>query len=163
MSYKQLKTRKARDDHNVLERGLIVKKSAICGRLALGCYNLAMNRGPRKVPLDVACLMVGVAVFLDLLNIIAELIPVVGFVIGAIIDILILGLFYVWFHHYDVKFAAGKNAGGTLIAMVLNLFPLTDMAFPLAIRVGMLAFGERKEMPAEVAQNRAVRSSRFNL
>jgi hypothetical protein len=107
--------------------------------------------------------MVGVAALLDLINIVVELIPVVGFVVGAIVDLLIFGLFYVWFHHYNIKFASGKNASGTLIALVLNLFPLTDWAFPLAIRVGMLAFKERENVPEEIAQNQVARNSGFRL
>lgn len=113
-----------------------------------------MNPGERKVPRTTAFAMIGVAVVFDLLNIAFELIPVIGFVLGLIIDLLLTGIFFVWFDHYNVKLFGPKNFKGTMLAMAANAFPLTDLAFPWAIRVSSLAFSERKEIPAEIQINR---------
>jgi len=111
-----------------------------------------MGEGERRIPNDTAILMTAIAGFLDLVSILAELIPIVGIVIGFILDMLMTGIFYLWFAHYDVKLFGNKNAAGSLIAFVLNAFPLTDLTFPWAVRVGTLAFSAKKEVPQETAQ-----------
>lgn len=98
--------------------------------------------------------MTGVAGFLDLVNILVELIPVLGAVIGFIIDIVIAAGFYVWMAHYEVKLYSAKNAPGSMVAFVMNALPITDLTFPWTIRIGSLAFTEEKEIPTN-AQTRA--------
>src|SRR4051812_7776689 len=110
-----------------------------------------MPQGERKVPNDAAMIMTGVAVFLDFINIAVELIPVVGIIVGFLVDLLIAGIFYVWFAHYEVKLYGSKNMAGSAIAFTLNALPVTDLAFPWAIRVGSLAFSEKKDAPNEAS------------
>src|SRR6185437_4988309 len=102
-----------------------------------------MNPGKRKIPLDMAVIMTTIAAFFDVLNILAELIPFVGFFIGFVLDLVMAAVFYVWFAHYDIKLFSERNAGASMIALVFNALPITDLTFPWTIRVGSLAFSAR--------------------
>jgi hypothetical protein len=105
-------------------------------------------KGARKISNDAAIFMTGIAIFLDLVAIAVEIIPVGGFVLGFVLDALIAVVFSMWFDHYHVNLW-GKNATGSFIALGMNAFPITDLTFPWAIRVGSLAFTAREEIPKE--------------
>lgn len=108
------------------------------------------QKGEKKVPKDLAWLMIGVAFFLDLLCLLAEIIPVIGTAISFAIDVLITGIFFLWLGHYDIKLFSDKNISGSFAAFILNALPLSDIAFPWVFRIGALVFTETKDAPREV-------------
>lgn len=108
------------------------------------------QKGELKVPKDLAWLMTGVAIFLDLLCLLAEAIPVIGTAVSFALNILITGIFFLWLGHYEIKLFSDKNVTGSFIAFLLNALPFTDITFPWAFRVGALVFNERKDPPREV-------------
>ena len=104
-----------------------------------------MELGERKIPLDTAITMTSVAAIFDLANMLVDLIPFIGWIVGFVIDLVTALAFYIWFNHYEIKLFGSKNWMGTVAALAADAFPLTAFMFPWAIRVGILAFSERKK------------------
>jgi hypothetical protein len=116
-----------------------------------------MNRGERKVPLDIACIMTGFAFVFDLTNVLLEFISLgLG---GFIMDIVSIITFSLWFEHYGVHMWGNKNMGWTLLAAFIDPLPFADLLFPWTFRVASLAFTERHEVPTNISGN----VSNFNV
>jgi hypothetical protein len=101
--------------------------------------------GEKKVPTAIAIMMIVVAVLLDLFNLLIGFISLELF--GWFGDVLAAMIFSIWFSHYGVSLGSSKNIGWTLVVILVDMLPFGDLTFPWAIRVGYLAFHERKEAP----------------
>jgi hypothetical protein len=106
-----------------------------------------MNRGKRKVPLQVGCMMVGIAFLVDLASIVLE-IPTM-FVGGLIIDFFVSFVFWIWLGNYHVKLYGERNFLGTAAATILSALPVGDLLFPWTVRIGTLVWTEREKMPTD--------------
>jgi len=107
-----------------------------------------MNRGEKKVPTDVAVMMVGFAFIFDLTNVLVEY---VSFGVGGVVmDAASAATFTFWFERYGVELWGGKNIGWSVATALIDMIPFGDFMFPWTIRVAILAFTERKETPTNV-------------
>jgi hypothetical protein len=107
-----------------------------------------MQRGEKKVPTDVAIMLVGIAFMFDLMGILSE-VETVG-IGGLVMDAVSASTFTFWFERYGVQLWSDKNARWSIAAAFFDALPFTDLAFPWTIRVAILAFTERKETPTNV-------------
>ena len=108
------------------------------------CYHDPM--GERKISNTNAGIMVTVAFVLDCINIVVDFatIGMGGFFMDAIISI----IFMIWFSHFGVSLGSSRNAGRTILAILLDAFPVTDLMFPWTLQVAYTAFTERHATPA---------------
>ena len=85
-------------------------------------------------------LMVAVAIFFDGLQLLIQIIPVVGQILSILISIFASLTFYLWFKINNINFVnpkrAGYLAGGFLIELtpLLNILPAWTLAVVLLIR-----------------------------
>lgn len=106
-----------------------------------------MNQGARKVPLDMAVILTGVAFIFDLINILIEYLTFgIG---GFIMDFVSAITFTLWLGHYDIRLWGNRNIGWSMATALIDMLPFGDLTFPWTIRVASLAFTERKEIPVE--------------
>ena len=105
--------------------------------------------GERKISYTNALIMVAVAFLLDLFNIVVDFMTfgIGGFFIDACTTI----VFSIWFSHFGVSLGSSRNVGRTILAILLDAFPVTDLMFPWTLQVAYTAFTERH--PTTMGQN----------
>ncbi|MFA6338533.1 MAG: hypothetical protein WCW87_00505 [Candidatus Paceibacterota bacterium] len=74
-------------------------------------------------------LMIGTAIFFDILNLI-ELIPVIGWIFGLIIDLLGYSLFGLWFASKSISIWEAKKARTFIISAVVSAIPEVGAFIP---------------------------------
>jgi hypothetical protein len=105
--------------------------------------------GERKIPSDVAVMMIVVAVLLDFINIGLDFIAF-G-LLGWVIDAIATMVFGIWFSHFKSSLWSSRNVGRTLVTVVIDAVPLGDLTFPWTAQVAYTAFTERvSAVPASV-------------
>ena len=103
--------------------------------------------GERKISNAMAGVMIACAFILDLLNIVVDFVTIgIG---GFFMDGCIAIIFAIWFHHYSVSLGSSRNAGRTILAIVLDAFPVTDLMFPWTLQVAYTALTERHAAPRD--------------
>ena len=111
---------------------------------------MPIHLGKRKIPIGAAALMIPIAAILDLINIVVDFLT---FGIGGIfVDALSAGVFSIWCSHYGASLWSSKNIGWTLLALLFDLFPVTDLTFPWTTRVTMAIITERH--PLNLGKNK---------
>lgn len=115
--------------------------------------------GKRKISNTTASIMIGAAVICDLINIAVDFATLgIG---GFIIDALTALFFSIWFWHLGVSLGSSRNAGRTILAILLDAFPVTDLTFPWTWQVAYTAFTERYPVEHEQEQQKKPASNRL--
>ena len=80
-----------------------------------------------KIESSTKWLMVGVAFLIDCFQIGINLFPIIGPIIGFLLDpivsIVALIVFWIWFNKNGINIYTGKTWGGTFAAMVVEILP----------------------------------------
>ena len=97
--------------------------------------------GERKISNGSAAALIFFAVFFDILNIAVDFISF-G-LLGIFVDAFAAIFLSLWFSHLGVSLWSSRNVGRTLLAMVLDAFPFTDMTFPWTCQVTFTILTER--------------------
>lgn len=99
-----------------------------------------MENEERKINKETAFIMVGVALFIDLIVILLNFIPGPGWIIIWLVNVIVWSTFYIWFKVKGVSFSTSRRAlslgGGLLIEMIpiIDILPAWTMAVVLIIR-----------------------------
>jgi hypothetical protein len=102
--------------------------------------------GERKISNSSAALLIAAAIFFDLLNIAVDFISF-G-LLGIFVDAFATIILSLWFSHLGVSLWSSRNAGRTILAMILDAFPGTDLTFPWTCQVPYTVFTEVVAKPA---------------
>ena len=106
--------------------------------------------------------MISVALFFDLINIGLDLVSFGAG--GAFVDVgVATPTFTIWFSHLDASLWSSNSIGGTLLAIGLSFFPITDLSFPWTWRVARRAFTARHDAPKQVKSEKPKPTSGFRL
>jgi hypothetical protein len=97
--------------------------------------------GERKISGGTAGMLIATAFFFDVLNIAADFISF-G-LLGIFVDAFAVIVLSLWFSHLGVSLWSSRNVGRTLLAMVLDAFPGTDLTFPWTWQVTYTVLTER--------------------
>lgn len=98
---------------------------------------------PDKFPFGTVFLMVGTAIFFDILQIILDLIPFVGWIISPIVGFMGSFTFFLWFKTKGVQFNKLKNAAALGGSFVFELVPILN-ALPAQTGVVLWIIGKEK-------------------
>jgi hypothetical protein len=102
--------------------------------------------GERKISGGTAAMLIVTAVLFDLLNIAVDFISF-G-LLGVFVDAFATIVLSLWFSHLGVSLWSSRNAGRTILAMVFDAFPVTDLTFPWTCQVMYTVFTEVIAKPA---------------
>ena len=99
--------------------------------------------GERKISNGTAGIMTAIAFILDGTNIVFDFIT---FGTGGIfMDVIIGGIFTIWFSHLGASLWSSNTIGWTLCAAGFSAFPITNLSFPWTARVASHAFTARHQ------------------
>ncbi len=81
----------------------------------------------QKIGLGSIYLMIGTALFFDLIIFLINLIPVIGQIISIVIGGMAYIVFFLWFMMKGVKLMTGKRIAAMGSGLVISLIPLVNM------------------------------------
>jgi hypothetical protein len=80
-------------------------------------------------------LMVGTAIFFDVVQLLVNFIPGIGQVLAVLVNIFAQMTFWLWFTMKGVKYNSGKRLGAFLGGFLLELIPILDALPGITIEV----------------------------
>lgn len=98
-----------------------------------------MNNGERRISKPTAAIMVSTALFFDLIGLLLNFIPFIGWIIIWILNVIIWLILFFWFKIKGVKYSSKRAlnlGGGLLLEMIpiLDALPAWTLAVILMIR-----------------------------
>lgn len=85
-----------------------------------------MGNADSKINKSTAVMMVCVSIFIDLIQFLLNFIPIIGWIVIWIINLIVWLTFYIWFRARGVNFSGSKKANNLAVAFVLELIPILD-------------------------------------
>jgi hypothetical protein len=105
--------------------------------------SVGTQEAPDKFPFGTVFLMAGTAIFFDLLQIILDLIPFVGWIISPLVGFIGSFTFFLWFKTKGVQFNKLKNAAALGGSFVFELVPILN-ALPAQTGAVLWIIGKEK-------------------
>lgn len=120
------------------------------------------NTEQKEISITTLILMVGVAIFYDVFQLIIEIIPLVGQILSLFITLFAFLTFYVWFKIKGRSFASPKRAMAMGAGVIIEIIPILNILPGWTVAVLFLVGIERVEKIARMVPGGGVATKALN-